>query len=162
MPISSKTTSEQQVSWGEFFKELYNTGVFPKGSSLPQELVGVPTGLAMKYGKEFKDLLTSQMYARDKDPEKMTQLAMYGLGMGTPGGSLTKDISSLGMTKLAFEETPESVAKDLGIIYNGIWEGSPGNALTFTDTVSGGTFLVNSIKDVQQRLFDLRSSFGGK
>jgi hypothetical protein len=102
MPSLTKPLGEQRVSWKNFFKELYNTGKFPEGASSDQEFIGMPVGLALKYGKDFVSTLKSQMYQKeaDLDPEKMTQLAMYALGGSAPGAAeVATDANAVGLLK---------------------------------------------------------------
>ena len=58
------------------------------------------------------------------------------------------------------EITPESVAKDLDVKFNGMQERvKKPSVFTFTDNKTGSTFLVENLKDVKTRLAEVRTEF---
>lgn len=59
-------------------------------------------------------------------------------------------------------KTPETIAKELDLVFNGMQERPKGkpSVFTFTDKKTGSTFLVDDLAKVQGRLREVKKSFG--
>ncbi len=159
----------------------------PSEASIISKIVATPIALASIYGSDLIDwtkFIGDALHGKSNPSlEDITLWSMGALGGGTtfgakvPKGALREGMSwEEKVAKLGepaenkalneFEEllgkqqvarTPESMAKELGLTYQGEWEGF--GVMEFRDELTKGNLTVKSLDDLEERVLELRKLF---
>lgn len=123
-----------------------------------------------RISKEDADLQAEALYgtffvsmAKRVGADPIDLFESYNVSIGRER-AITPGIEGITEPETLFQEgtTPDAIAESLGIRYNGLQEGTngfPDNHL-FTDNVTGTTFGVENLDDVEKRLQEKRVEFG--